>query len=65
MISVTITLKIPRELWVFISSSAADRSHYKGYSIQDMIESKPQKDQILKWLHAIRENKMQYKRKYK
>ena len=50
------------ELYSFITDMASDRAHFKGYTIDDMIENKPQKDQILKWLNDIRQGKMKYKK---
>ena len=57
-----VELEIDMRLWSFITEMASDRAHHKGYSIDDMLESKPQKDQILKWLREIQQNKMRYKR---
>ena len=57
-----IELEIDPILWSFIDTSASDRAHYKGYTLEEMIDSKPQKDQILKWLKEIQQNKMRYKR---
>ena len=58
----TIKLNINWDLWTFIKDMAADRAHYKGYTIDEMIQDKPVNDQILKWLEEIRQNKMRYKR---
>ena len=57
-----VLLPIPADLYSFITDMASDRAHYKGYTTDDMIENQPQKDQILKWLKEIQENKMRYKR---
>ena len=57
-----VELEIDWNLWTFITEMASDRAHHKGYSIDDMLESKPQKDQILKWLHSIQKNDMRYVR---
>ena len=56
-----VELDIDTILWTFITDMASDRAHYKGYTIDEMVDNKPQKDQILKWLQAIRENRMRYK----
>lgn len=62
MKTMIVILEVPMDLWTFIDTCASDRAHHKDYSIEDMIQCKPQQDQILKWLQEIRENKLRYKR---
>ena len=56
----TITMTFDARLWSFITEMASDRAHYKDYTIREMVDNKPQKDQILKWLHSIQKNDMRY-----
>ena len=57
----TICLELEADLYAFVDMQASDRAHHKGYSIPEMIENKPQKEQILKWLREIQSGKMRYK----
>ena len=57
-----IVLEIPMDLWAFVDMQASDRAHHKNYTIDEMIECKPQCDQIIKWLKEIQENKLRYRK---